>query len=85
MPNQKKELGVERFSVGLGDIDLDKILRIGNKVNDILDKKIRNPVERYLVLKMLLISFEETAQFTLSPQDEEMLRAYCHDESLDEK
>jgi hypothetical protein len=85
LSKSEKELKIERFTIGLEDLDLEKIFRVGDKVSMLIDKKLKNPIEKYLLVKMLLISFEESAEFVLSPQDETKLRAFCHDESLDEE
>jgi hypothetical protein len=74
----------KKITIDLAEFDLSKIFRVGDKVIDVLNKKIKNPIERYLVLKLLCIS-EEANGFVLSTEDEAKLREMARDESLDDE
>ena len=54
--------------------DMDRILRLGDKIWKVLEKKSRNMPEAYLVLKMQVIFLEAVYGFSLDPQEEEELR-----------
>jgi hypothetical protein len=75
--SKKAPIDIEKF-------DLSRMFRVGDKISAILDKKIKNPIERYLVLKMLCISFEEAGGFVLSTEDETRIREIARDDSLDD-
>ena len=67
----------KQFAVNLDDLDLAKFHRVGAKVMSILNKRFSNPVEAYLLLKILCFSIEESEGFKLLPEDEEQLRKMC--------
>ena len=67
----------KRFAVNLDDLDFAKIKRVGDKVMQMLNKKLTNPVEAYFLLKLLCFSIEASEGFKLMPEDEERLRELC--------
>jgi hypothetical protein len=67
----------KRFAINLDDLDLAKFRRVGTKVMSILNNKMNNPVEAYLLLKILCYSIEDSEGFKLMPEDEERLRKLC--------
>ena len=67
----------KQFAINLDDLDLAKFHRVGTKVMSILNKRTSNPVEAYLLLKILCFSIEDSEGFKLMPQDEEKLRQLC--------
>lgn len=66
-----------RFAVNLDNLDFAKIKRVGDKVMQMLNKKMGNPVESYFLLKLLCFSIEASEGFKLMPEDEERLRELC--------
>lgn len=67
----------KQFAINLDDLDLSKFHRVGTKVMSILNKRMSNPVEAYLLLKVLCYSIEESEGFRLMPDAEERLRKMC--------
>jgi hypothetical protein len=67
----------KRFAVNLDSLDFAKIKRVGDKVMQMLNKKVSNPVEAYFLLKLLCFSIEASEGFKLMPEDEERLRELC--------
>jgi hypothetical protein len=67
----------KRFAVNLDNLDFAKIKRVGDKVMQMLNKKLSNPVEAYFLLKLLCFSIEASEGFKLMPEDEERLRELC--------
>ena len=67
----------KRFAVNLDSLDFAKIKRVGDKVMQMLNKKLSNPVEAYFLLKLLCFSIEASEGFKLMPEDEERLRELC--------
>lgn len=67
----------KRFAVNLDNLDFAKIKRVGDKVMQMLNKKVSNPVESYFLLKLLCFSIEVSEGFKLMPEDEERLRELC--------
>ena len=67
----------KRFAVNLDNLDFAKIKRVGDKVMQMLNKKLTNPVEAYFLLKLLCFSIEASEGFKLMPEDEERLRELC--------
>jgi hypothetical protein len=67
----------KRFVVNLDDLDFAKLKRVGDKVMQMLNKKISSPVEAYFLLKLLCFSIEASEGFKLMPEDEERLRQLC--------
>ena len=67
----------KRFAVNLDNLDFAKIKRVGDKVMQMLNKKLTNPVEAYFLLKLLCFSIEASEGFKLMSEDEERLRELC--------
>ena len=67
----------KRFAVNLDNLDFAKIKRVGDKVMQMLNKKVSNPVEAYFLLKLLCFSIEASEGFKLMSEDEERLRELC--------
>ncbi len=72
-----KDSEQKQFAINLDDLDLAKFHRVGTKVMSILNKRVSNPVEAYLLLKLLCYSIEDSEGFKLMPEDEEKLRKMC--------
>jgi len=66
-------MGIERKSEKVA-IDLSKLSRVSVKVIDLLARKVKNPVDAYLVLKWLCFSFEADFGIHLEPVEEDKLR-----------
>ena len=67
----------KRFAVNLDNLDFAKIKRVGDKVMQMLNKKLSNPVEAYFLLKLLCFSIEASEGFKLMSEDEEKFRELC--------
>jgi hypothetical protein len=67
----------KRFAINLDDLDLAKFHGVDTKVMSILNKRVSNPIEAYLLLKILCYSIEDSEGFRLIPEDEERLRKLC--------
>jgi len=70
----KKKPDSSKVAVNLHLVDLDKICRVGDKVRILIRRKIKNPIEAYLVLKLLCMSFEDVVGFSLDFEEESKLR-----------
>ena len=55
-------------------VDLYKLSRVSVKVINLLARKCKNPVDGYLVLKLLVFSFEADFGIHLEPEEEDKLR-----------
>jgi hypothetical protein len=66
-------MSVKRKSLRVA-IDLPKLERVSVKVVHLLGRKIRNPIDAYLVLKWLCFSFEADFGIQLEPEEENKLR-----------
>lgn len=66
-------VSVEKKSVRAA-IDLPKLGRVSVKVIDLLGRKVKNPIDAYLVLKWLCFSFEADFGIQLEPEEESKLR-----------
>lgn len=66
-------MSVERKSVRAA-IDLARLGRVSVKVVDLLGRKVKNPIDAYLVLKWLCFSFEADFGIQLEPEEENKLR-----------
>jgi len=56
------------------DISLDKIFRKCEKMLRYLERKTKNTFEGYIILKMLIIFFEEVLGIQITKEQEESLR-----------
>jgi hypothetical protein len=56
------------------EIDIDLTLCAANKVTDFLDKNLEKPSERYMVARLVSILYEETKDYSLSPEFESKIR-----------
>ncbi len=70
----KNQLKPNQIGIEVNDVDLNKICRVGKKVQVFLCRKIDDPFEIYLLLKILCYSLEEKMHFLLDPEDEQALR-----------
>ena len=64
--SDKNPLGME--------INLDLALNVADKVTDFLDTNIEDPFERYLVISLISILYEEKWNFSLKPEFEAEVR-----------
>jgi hypothetical protein len=71
MNNQSKS---NQTGIEVSDIDFDKLYRLGKKVQLFLLRKIDNPLEIYLLLKILSFSIEETCGFRLDSGEEQKFK-----------
>ena len=55
------------------EIDFDKIVRVGQKVNDLLVKRTNNSPEAYAVLRFLCLYYEKDLGIVFQPEFEEAL------------
>jgi hypothetical protein len=71
MKNQPKptKMGIE-----ISEIDFNKLFRVGEKAQTFLGRKIDDPIEVYLLLKMLCFSIEDTFGFRLDAEEEAKFR-----------
>jgi hypothetical protein len=71
----------ERMVVDFDKAYCERLSRVSTKVIDLLSRKLRNPVDCYLLLKLVSYSFEEDFGFHLEPQEESNLRKMMLPES----
>jgi hypothetical protein len=71
MKNQSKP---NKMDIEVNDIDFDKICRVGEKVQTFLFRKIDDPIEIYLLLKILCYSIEDIFGFRIDSEDERKFR-----------
>jgi hypothetical protein len=71
MKNQSKPNPTD---IEVTDIDFDKLCRIGKKVQVFLFRKIDDPIEVYLLLKVLCFSIEECFGFSLDSDEEKKFK-----------
>jgi len=55
-------------------IDLDLALGAADKVSDFLDRSLKEPIERYMVARLVSILYEETSDCSLGPEFEAKIR-----------
>ena len=55
-------------------LDLDLALRAADKVSDFLDSSLKEPIERYIVARLVSILYEETLDCSLEPRFESKIR-----------
>ena len=79
----KKERDCNKVEINLHDVDFAKIGRVGNKVLDLLARKIKNPLHGYLLLKSLCFVFEDSLGCHLEPEDKHELKKMIVEESED--
>jgi hypothetical protein len=56
------------------EIDFDKIVRLGQKINDLLVKRTKGSPEAYAVLRFLCIYYEQDLGIQFQPEFEEALK-----------
>ena len=56
------------------DMDLDLALGAADKVSDFLDSRLKEPIERYMVARLVSILYEETLDCSLGPEFEAKIR-----------
>jgi hypothetical protein len=56
------------------EIDFDKIVRVGQKINDLLVKRTKGSPEAYAVLRFLCIYYEQDLGIQFQPEFEEALK-----------
>ena len=55
-------------------LDLDLALNAADKVSDFLDNNLKEPIERYMVARLVSILYEETLNCSLEPEFESKIR-----------
>jgi hypothetical protein len=55
-------------------LDLDLALIAADKVSDFLDSSLKEPIERYMVARLVSILYEETLDCSLEPEFEAKIR-----------
>ena len=55
-------------------MDLDLALNAADKVSDFLDSSLKEPIERYMVARLVSILYEETLDCSLGPEFEAKIR-----------
>jgi hypothetical protein len=55
-------------------MDLDLALNAADKVTDFLDRGLKEPIERYMVARLVSIFYEETLDCSLGPEFEAKIR-----------
>ena len=73
----------ERVAFDLNDVNFPKLYRIGEKINALLIRKIKDPLEAYLLLKMLCYSIEDSQGIKMTPEDEANFRKMVIEEPLE--
>lgn len=71
MKNQPKP---SNMGIDVNEIDFKRLFRVGEKVQTFLGRKIDDPIEAYLLLKMLCFSIEDTFGFRLGAEEEAKFR-----------
>jgi len=56
------------------EIDIDSTLHVADEVTDFLDMNVKNPFERYIVVRLISILYEEKWNFSLDPKFETEVR-----------
>ena len=62
-------------------MDLDLTLNAADKVSDFLDSSLKEPIERYMVARLVSILYEETSDCSLGPEFEAKIRSYAKNKS----
>lgn len=62
-------------------LDLDLALSAADKVSDFLDNNLKEPIERYMVARLVSILYEETLDCSLEPEFEEKIRGLAKQRS----
>jgi hypothetical protein len=57
------------------EIDFDKIVRVGQKINELLVKRTKGSPEAYAVLRFLCIYYEQDLGIQFQPEFEEALKS----------
>lgn len=70
----KNQSTPNQTDIEVTDIDFDKLFRIGKKVQMFLFRKIDDPIEIYLLLKILCFSIEETCGYRLDLNKEKKFK-----------
>jgi hypothetical protein len=55
-------------------MDLDLALNAADKVSDYLDRSLKEPIERYMVARLVSILYEETLDCSFGPELEAKIR-----------
>lgn len=56
------------------ELNIDVMLLVADKVEDLLDSNIKEPFERYFVARLISILYEEAWNFSLDPDFENKVR-----------
>jgi hypothetical protein len=63
-----------KMGINVSEIDFKRLFRVGEKVQTFLGRKIEDPIEAYLLLKMLCYSIEDSFGFRLDIEEEAKFR-----------
>ena len=55
-------------------MDIDLALSAADEVSDFLDRRLKEPIERYMVARLVSILYEETLDCSLEPEFETKIR-----------
>jgi hypothetical protein len=69
MTKQSNQMEIE-----FNQIDFDKLCRVGKKVQDFVFRKIDDPIEIYLLLKILCLSLEKNLGIKFDPNEEQKFK-----------
>jgi predicted Ser/Thr protein kinase len=69
-----RKVEFERKVIDFDKAYCERLGRVSTKVINLLGRKLKNPVDCYLLLKVICFSFEEDFEFHLEPQEESKLR-----------
>jgi hypothetical protein len=53
-------LSEKKKEAGEVELDFDRLARLGSKINELLCRKTKSPVEAYAVLRFLCVYYEQT-------------------------
>lgn len=59
------------------ELNIDTMLLVADKVADLLDSDIEEPLQRYFVARLISILYEETWNFCLDPEFETKIRRFA--------
>jgi hypothetical protein len=62
-------------------LDLDLALSAADRVSDFLDRSLKEPIERYMVARLVSILYEETLDCSLEPEFEDKIRGLARQRS----
>ncbi len=70
----KNQLKPNQMDFEVNDIDFNRLCQVAKKVQVFLFRKLDNPIEIYLLLKVLCFSIEDTFGFCLDIDEEQKFK-----------